>query len=76
MEQIKILEKGEETMNQNTTLGKGVKVLVYAGGSALLVAVATTVINKPELFNPTMVVFANIAIVVAKNFLDPKVKDW
>lgn len=62
-------------LKTDTALGKTVKTLVWVGVSAALVAVLTTVTNRPEMFNPSMVVLANTLLVLVKNLADPRVKN-
>ncbi len=65
----------DKFFNGKTTFSKGIKVLVWAGFSAVVVAVLSGVTNNPDLFSPQWVVVANVLLVAVKNFIDPKVKN-
>ena len=63
-------------LNQNTTVSKGVKVLLWSGASALVVAVLAAVVDNPNLFTPIAVVVANTLLVAARNFFRRDIKNW
>lgn len=62
-------------LNQNTTLGKTLKTLLWVGLSAAVTAIVANVTERPELFNPYVVGAANLVAVFLKNLVDPKVSN-
>lgn len=65
-----------DIINKNTTLGKGLKTLIWTAGSAALVAVIAAVGKHPELFSPLVVLVVNVLGVTIKNLLDNEVKNY
>ena len=62
-------------INNKTTVGKSGKTLLWTALSVILVSVVSTIIDKPDLFNPVVVAAANIILVFLKNVVDPAVKN-
>ena len=62
-------------MFKNTTLGKGLKTLVWLVLANAVVFVATQVTSHPDLYNPAIVSAANVLGVVVKNLFDSTVKN-
>ena len=62
-------------INNKTTIGKSSKTLLWTAVSIILVSVVSTIIDRPELFNPVVVAAANIILVFVRNFVDPDVKN-
>jgi hypothetical protein len=62
-------------INNKTTIGKTGKVTIWVAASYILVAVLTSIIGRPDLFDPIVVAVANIILVLGKNILDPKIKN-
>ena len=62
-------------INANTTAAKGVKTLLWVVVANIVIYVLTVVISKPELFNPLVVGGANVILVLAKNFVDPTIRN-
>lgn len=63
-------------LNGETTLSKGIKTLLWVVVTNVVVAVLTTLVNKPDLYNPTVVSLANVLLVLVKNYTDPQVKNY
>ena len=62
-------------INSKTATGKTGKTLLWTALSVILVSVVSTIIDRPELFNPVVVAAANIILVFLKNVVDPAVKN-
>ena len=60
-------------INNTTATGKAGKTLLWTAISVILVSVVSTIIDRPELFNPVVVATANIILVFLKNFVDSDV---
>jgi hypothetical protein len=61
--------------NDETATGKSGKVLIWSGGSVLVLALLTAVTGNPTLFTwhqGILVTVANILLVLLKNILDEK----
>lgn len=65
----------DRLINNTTATGKAGKTLLWTAVSVVLVSVVSTIIDRPELFNPVVVATANIILVFLKNFVDRKVEN-
>ena len=65
----------DKLVNNTTAVGKSGKTLLWTAGAVILVSVVSTIIDRPELFNPVVVAAANIILVFLKNFIDSDVKN-
>lgn len=61
--------------NDNTTVGKTLKTLIWVAVSAGVMALLSYVTGHKELFNPYTVTAANVLLVAVKNFADPRVRN-
>ena len=65
-----------DILNAKTAVGKSTKTALWVLVSTTVMAILSTVLNKPELFSPQVVAVANVVLVLLKNVLDPSVKNY